>query len=453
MKTYKTIIVLLLLAFIPSINAQFKIDAQYRVRGQLLHGYKVPVSEDVDPAFHIGQRTRLNLKYINKENKFSSLLSIQDVRVWGDENIVNPTGVQGKSYNTIDVYEAWFCWHINEKSKLKIGRQEMKYDDQRHISWRNWWDRGQTYDAILYSRTNKETGWRIDLSASYNSKKADLLWNNYSDGTIYFGNVNPILTQEFIYVKKQVNPKFYVSFTAIAAGYQKEGSVNTVYVTGTEGIHANYNATKKNTDGLFFKGNLFLQHGKNISGKDISAHMITGMLGYRTMNKKLELSGIFEYLSGDDAANTDPDYLDTDHTYNLLYGARHPYYEGYLDWFVVPKSTLNAGLMNMGIKVKYKVTKKDILEFGFSNVRIPNNAKKLIGGNWVQYDSGTVLTNNIDFTYIRKVNSFIKWMNGISYGAPSDEFLQMKGISDSGTNYFAYSMLIVTPKLLDSTNK
>ncbi len=327
---------------------QFQLDAQYRIRGQVLHGYKKPAVKDVDPAIHIGQRTRLNFRF--KNNNISTLLSIQDVRVWGDENIVNPTGVQGKSYNTIDVYEAWIQFKTGDHSHLKIGRQEMKYDDQRHISWRNWWDRGQTYDAILYRFKNKSTGIQLDLSASYNSKKEDLFGNDYSDGTDYFGSINPMQTQSFIYLKKDFD-NFYVSLTGIGAGYQKEGSKNVIYMTYTEGIHLNYNATKKNKDGLFGKFNAFIQNGQNIQGKDISAHMLTGHLGYRTLKKRLELSAGIEILSGNDAYNTDANYQNTDHTYNLLYGARHPYYEGYMDWFVIPKSAFNAGIQTLSFNL------------------------------------------------------------------------------------------------------
>ncbi len=114
-----------------NMNAQFKIDAQYRIRGQALHGYKKPIVEKTQAAFHVGQRTRLNLRFNNK--KMSSLLSFQDVRIWGDENMVNGTGVIGKS-GGMDIYEAWVNFKISPKSNLKIGRQELKYDDQRHIS-------------------------------------------------------------------------------------------------------------------------------------------------------------------------------------------------------------------------------------------------------------------------------------------------------------------------------
>ncbi len=436
--------------FIASMNAQFKIDAQYRVRGQALHGYKKPVAKNTDAAFHIGQRTRLNLRYNNE--KFSSLISFQDVRIWGDENNVNGTGVVGKNYNNTDLYEAWINFKFGNNDNLKIGRQELKYDDQRHISWRNWWDSGMTYDAITYTHDDKASGWRFDISGSYNSKKADLVGNDYSDGTGYFGAVNPILTHNFIYIKKRIG-KLYVSLLGIAAGYQKEGTKNVINITGTEGIHINYNATKKGTDGLFFVGNAFMQNGKNISGKSISANMFTAQLGYRTMKKKLELSGKVEYLSGHDAKNTDADYNKTVHTYNLLYGGRHPYYEGYLDWFVVPKSTLNGGLMNLAFELSYKASKKDILKFGFSNISLATNVKKVKPNNTVvNFDKGA-LANTIDFTYIRKVNKTIKWMNGFSYGMPTDDFNKMKGITDPGKNYFFYTMLIVQPKLFDSSKK
>jgi len=450
MKTKSLLTIIITVGIIISVNAQFQLDGQFRTRLQLLHGYKKPVAENTDPAFHIGQRSRLNFRY--KNSKIKTLLSIQDVRIWGDENIVNATGVKGKSFNTLDVYEAWVEFKTGEKSRLRLGRQEMKYDDQRHISWRNWWDRGQTYDAILYSYLNKASGWQVDLSASYNSKAEDLTGNDYSDGTSYFGNANPILTHNFVYLKKQFSPKTYLSFTGIAAGYQKEGTANVVYMTMTEGVHLNYNMTKKSTDGIFAKGNLFIQNGKNIQGKDISANMITALLGYRTMKKKLEMSLGLERLSGNDGNNTDPDYISTDHTYNLLYGARHPYYEGYLDWFVVPKTYFNAGIQTINFNVMYKVTPKNTLKFSFNNVKNANNIRKVVSGNLIKVDAGNTLANFLDFTYIKSFDKTIKLLTGFSYAIPSDDYTALKNIPNPGKNYFFYTMLIVKPTFF-STNK
>ncbi len=443
MKTKILLSIIAISTFI-SMNAQFEIDGQFRTRAQILHGYKKPVIEKTNAAIHVGQRSRLNLKYQN--NKIKTLFSIQDVRVWGDEDIVNHTGVKGKSYNTIDVYEAWVEFKTGEMSRIRIGRQEMKYDDQRHISWRNWWDRGQTYDAVLYSYLNKKSGWQVDLSGSFNSKSADLSGNDYSDGTEYFGNVNPIITQNFIYIKKSMSPKWYLSLTGIAAGYQKEGTKDIIYVTYTEGLHLNYNMTKKATNGIFAKNNLFLQNGKNIAGKNISANMITAQIGYRAMNKQLELSACLERLSGNNAENTDPEYLKTDHTYNLLYGGRHPYYEGYMDWFVIPKTYFNAGIQNISLNLLYKFNAKNVFKLSYNNVTNVNNIKK----NTLKVSSGSSLAQFIDLTFIKKFDKNIKLHTGFSYAIPSNDFNNLKGITNPGKNYFFYTMLTVKPKFFSS---
>jgi hypothetical protein len=451
MKIKQLILTVILFAVAINMNAQFKIDAQYRLRGQALHGYKKPVKEETDAAFHVGQRTRLNLRY--NHEKYSTLLSIQDVRTWGDADNVNATGVTGKSYNNMDIYEAWVNFKFTN-SNLKLGRQEMKYDDQRHISWRNWWDTGMTYDAATFTYKNKNTGLRFDISASYNSRKQDLLGNNYSDGTDYFGSVNPIQTQNFIYIKKNFDNKMYISLLAITAGYQNEDNPQTLYMTNTEGLHFNYNATKKGKDGIFGVANAFIQNGKNINGTKISANMLTAQLGYRTMGKKLEISAKIERLSGNDAKKyDDADYADVDHTYNLLNGARHPYYEGFLDWFVLPKSSGNSGLMNIGLKLSYKLSKKDILWFDYCNISSSTNKFKEIDETTNRVYYGKSLASTIDFTYIRKINKDIKWMNGFSYGIPSDDFNTMKNITDGGSNYFFYTMVTFTPKFFDSSKK
>ncbi len=460
MKIRQLLLVGVLFIFFIDANAQFKIDAQFRTRGQALHGYKRPIPEETDAAFHVGQRTRLNFSYNTK--KFSSLISIQDIRTWGDANIVVGTGVQGKSYNNLDIYEAWVNYKFNKISNIRIGRQEMKYDDQRHISWRNWWDSGLTYDAVTFTHNNNETGWRWDLSASYNSRDSfrELTGNDYSGVTDYFGIFNPIQTQSFFYLKKNIKNKMYISFTAIATGYQKEGTKNTIYITGTEGLHFNYNTNTINvgspnmkvTDGFFGVANAFIQNGTNIQGKKIEANMITAQFGYRTMEKKLEISAKMERLSGHDAKNTDTDYNNTVHTYNLLYGARHPYYGGFLDWFVLPKSTGNGGLFNLGLSLKYNLTSKDAIWFEYNNISTVKNAKSIVNNNDepVFYYDGN-LANTIDLTYARKVVKNVKWMTGFSYGIPSDGFNKLWGINKGGTNYTFYTMVIFTPKFFDSS--
>ena len=46
---------------------KFKIDAELRVRGNVLNGYKTLPTEATSPNYLIEQRTRLNLSYENKK--------------------------------------------------------------------------------------------------------------------------------------------------------------------------------------------------------------------------------------------------------------------------------------------------------------------------------------------------------------------------------------------------
>ena len=67
-------------------------------------------------------------------------------------------------------------------------------------------------------------------------------------------------------------------------------------------------------------------------------------LGYRMMEKKLEISAGMDMLSGhdsqkasetnDDGTLKDSTYANTNHTFDLLNGGRHLYYGGHLDYFI-----------------------------------------------------------------------------------------------------------------------
>ncbi len=81
---------------------------------------------------------------------------------------------------------------------------------------------------------------------------------------------------------------------------------------------------------------------------------------------------------------------------------------------------------------------------------VGNNVKKTVDGNVISVDKGASLTQTFDFTYVRMFSKTINLMVGVSYATPSDEFNQLKNISNPGTNYFIYTMLTVKPKLFSS---
>ena len=56
-----------------------------------------------------------------------------------------------------------------ENFSLKVGRQEIVYDDQRLLGNLDWLQQARRHDAAILKYANK--GWTVDLGAAYNQNK------------------------------------------------------------------------------------------------------------------------------------------------------------------------------------------------------------------------------------------------------------------------------------------
>jgi len=463
-----TLVTAIALFFTSTIFAQFTMDGSFRTRAMALHGYKMPVIKDAPATFGADQQSRLILNY--KNDKIQTRLTIQDARVWGADDMYNPTGVQQNTYG-LGVYEAWAQVKMGENSQLRVGRQEWKYNYSRLISHRGWWTSGQSYDGLLYMFHKKDAGLFVDFGLSYNNDMkpgSGLYVDAYSQRT---------KTMNFLNVKKAINKKFNVTLNLILSGKQHQGfdaatgkmsHADVLYVKMTEGLIFNYNMGKKGEDGVFGTLSAYYQHGTNANkgggGSAVSAYMMDAQVGFRTMEKKLELSAGVEILSGHDATNTDEDYMKQVHTFDLLNGGRHPYYGGTMDYFVMPAHMKNGGMMDPYFKVNYKLNKKGMLKLGVFLPMLATNVKtkrKDDAGEAILFDKG--LGQNIDLAYIHKFSKEVKIRVGASYFMMSDTFKEMKGMkvsdqinatnNESGQQYFAYIMLTIKPRFFSSEKK
>jgi hypothetical protein len=371
------------------------------------------------------------------------------VRLWGDEDNYSAAAIYGKSENTLDIYEAWVSLNIGEKSQLKIGRQELNYDDSRLISKRDRLQSGMSYDALLYQYKNKDFGLQLDIGLTLNNHTTDLLCNDYY--------TDRAKTFDFLYLKKEFSPKLYMSLSFIGAGYQKIDDNSILYMSATEGLHINYNANKNKQAGLFGKANLFFQNGKNAEGKTIDAQMFTGELGYKTNNKKLSISFGTDYLSGNDNTNSSPNYTNIDHSFNLFYGARFHYYGGNLNYFVLnDKDIKGAGLLNPFLKINYSISKSISTEIKIHQNFLTN---PIVNSNdpTILYDKN--LGTNIDWSFKYKIKNDISLSMGFSYGIPNKTLIMIQnttntnGDFETGNNYYSWIMLSVSPKFLYWENK
>jgi hypothetical protein len=152
-KFYWSLLLVTLLSSLLPLLAQptFSFSGQYMNRAEYRAGYMTLSTPDQKPAFFISQRLRLegNMRYDRVEVK----LNIQDVRTWGStSNItVDKSGL-------LSVHEAWLGLNLNSKVKLQMGRQELKYDEDRIFGNLDWAMQARRHDAAVlmyYDSTNK----------------------------------------------------------------------------------------------------------------------------------------------------------------------------------------------------------------------------------------------------------------------------------------------------------
>jgi hypothetical protein len=458
-------------------KAQLKVSGEFRTRSIVENALKVPAKKNSEDRLSFDQRSRLTFDYVS--SKYTSRFTFQDARIWGSDDMMQKTGTLGNSYS-LGVHEAWVNLTFGDYSALKVGRQEWQYDDMRILSVRNFWTSGLSYDGILYQMENSKKGLTLHLGLSYN--------NNGTPVGIFIDNSSwpseKLKTMNFIYLKKKFSNQLEASVIATFSG-KTDLSNNSVLGTGTHGVNINYNTAKGSPDGLYGHISGYYQHGTDIQRgadgqyRDISAYMINSKLGFRTLNKRLELEAGMELISGRDYSNSDEKYNNTRHSFDLLGSGRIPYYGGYMNHFVIQDSylvgTKGGGYFDPFVKVRYKWDAKNMVEAGAffpylttkvkSHTTIdpvtgkPSGTELGENGNTVYWKGS--LGRYIDLAYIHKVNKEIIFKAGMSYGGVSDlknqmafgyEDVNSKKLYDMADQYFGWVMLIVKPTFFNGQN-
>ncbi len=422
----KIIISLILMGFLPMLAlAQFTVNAELRPRAEIRKGYKqLPDSVSV-PSAIISQRTRIGFTYQNEWLKTS--VTLQDARVWGDENTFNSTGVYGDTAS-IDLYEGWLELSFLKYSSLKIGRQVFDYDDTRLLSTRNWGQTGISYDAILYKYA--KDSWNIDAAISLNNKLDNTFGNNYPSGKMK--------TLNFVRIAKKINADLTVSAIGLASGYTPDSKSETIYMRGSYGVYANYKKSPLNLWTSFY-----YQNGRNSKGIDVNAWN-WNVFGEYSFGK-LGLNAGLTILSGDKTNDSG----DKDQLFDLLYGNRHRYY-GLMDNFNnLPKSTSNGGLLDAFAGVNYQISQKTKISADYHYFALQQNEVKLAGVN-TKLDSQ--LASEIDLHFRTNFSKVVYLEGGYSMMLPTStmEIVQGLGEGKSEFSYWGWLMLTVKPEIFSS---
>ena len=140
-------LLLLLLLLSPClVHAQqdttLSLDVQIRARSEWRDGYKLAVTPGTEANLVTIQRSRLTLN--GEWNRFDFRFGAQDIRTFG--------GPTGQTQGTIGVSEAWWAWNAAGGMRVTVGRQEIKFDDERVVGAVNWSNPGRFLDGIRWDR-------------------------------------------------------------------------------------------------------------------------------------------------------------------------------------------------------------------------------------------------------------------------------------------------------------
>ncbi|GAB3318983.1 hypothetical protein GCM10027299_11140 [Larkinella ripae] len=389
------------------VRAQVSLVGQLRTRTELRDGYGNLAPKNSRPAAFTSQRTRLTVGYKGSRVHFHG--TVQDVRVWGQD----ASTINAADGNRLMVHEAWAdLTLINradstlkfspiERLSLKIGRQELVYDDVRLLGNLDWLQQGRRFDAALLKAQHH--GWALDLGVGFNQNTDafGVVGTGYTPAnapisalstlnvalpipggflpTAGKGGAPVVASAVSTNGQNQQFKAFQMAYltrkfngTKVSALIFKDdfakyridslGSVATGYVYGRRYDVSGLNS--RLTYGLMLTGQreisgsktgqlLWQAFGYGQRGRDRDGLRIRNAYHYGahvTFQKGLlSVTPGYEVLSGTNAAHAKPGETGR---FDPLYGTPHKHW-GYLDYFYVGTGSPVGGLKDAFLKFKY----------------------------------------------------------------------------------------------------
>ena len=396
MRKLTFVITILLLSV--TVKSQFKVDAEYRIRSEFKDGLKTLSDSTKNPAFTTVQRTRLNIGF--KDEKLEVYLSLFDVRVWGETAISKDVPVMG-------VHQAYIQYRFNDNLAVKLGRQELLYDDQRLLGVKNWNNIGAAHDVALLKYKNEKTVGHFGFA--YNNDTDKDFESDYD--VSYFKYLS------FLWIHHKFSDQLDASLMNIFDGNQKEGDYKTIYTRGTSGFFLNYSLSN-----ISVEVNPSIQYGKSAGGGEAFAYFFHVKPAWNASDKLILEAGL-DYFSGSDAF--DPGKKLT--AFSNLYGSGHAFC-GHMDYFTdIQKQTKNGGLNDIYVTANFKVNDKLSFYAALHNFQFTNNVIDSVSAPGLNQKADKQLGTELDLSLKYKFYPKAEVSLGYSTLVPSESMEILKG--------------------------
>lgn len=392
---------------------QFDLSAEFRPRFEYRHGYKTLMPDSEDAATFVSQRTRLNFNYGSE--KLNAFLSFQNVRVWGDVITLSSSDKNG-----IAIHEAWAQAILSPQFSLKIGRQEIVYDDERMFGNVNWAQQARSHDAFIASYTPNANN-RLDFGLALNENAETLFDTNYT--------VNNYKAFQYLWYHIDLID-IGLSFLILNNGLTfDDNSEQKVDYNQTIGSRFTYDNSKFKAD-----ASLYFQTGK-IADTGLSAYNLATNINYKFSGIVSAGLGI-EYLSGTDMNSTSNKLK----SFTPWFGTNHKF-NGWMDYFYVGNHSNSVGLIDINANFKYEKDKF----FVIVAPHIFSSAANVVDGFNEKMSNN--LGTEIDLVFGYKIENNIKLQVGYSQMFATETMEVLKGGNKNNSNNWAWAMFVFKPKL------
>jgi hypothetical protein len=395
--------------------AQFNLSAEYRPRFEFRDSYKLlPPVLGQTPAFMVSQRTRLNVGF--KWSIINTYLSLQDVRIWGDE-------AMKKDVAGLGLYQGWAEIKVCDSFFVKAGRQEFVYDNERLLSNTNWQQKGLTHDALLLKYNHQ--GLFVDLGAAYNQSRDTTNSTDYNSALANYKSLS------FLWLKYNIKKHFAVQAAFLADGYQKKNTTNTMYMRATTGAVFSY---KSKWVDSYARG--FYQWGQDETGAHINAYYANVDVTAKPL-KWLTLIAGCEYMSGNDLSDT---LTKNNNAFSTLYSSGHKF-NGNIDFFTKPTDTKNTGLVDIYLNFIFTIKKQYQIRADFHYFSTQNHY------TFSKVVQDAYLGSEADISAKIPIIKDVDVQVGYSALVGSPTLIKMQGNNKKNFSHWAFVMLTIKPTI------
>lgn len=407
--------------------AQFNIGGQMVIRSEFRNGYGKLINEKEDPAGFIAHRARIQASYqIDRLNFF---MSVQDVRTWGS------TPTSNISDGFLSVHEAFAEISFGENWRLKLGRQELNYDNSRFLGNLDWALQARSHDFALMKYEKGTAKFHFGGGLGQDSQKLS--------GNIHTTPNQFKAAQLIRYENKLGKLNYSLLFWNDGRQFTIKDEFGVITDQGirymqTLGIPTlNYSFNKTILSGYFYS-----QFGKDVSGKSISGTnysvQVTQVFSTNSeKGSKYRTTLGFESLSG-----TATNETTKNNSYAPLYGTNH-IFNGLMDLFFVGNHFNSVGLRNIYLRTRYDFNPTLWLQADYHHF---SSAATILSEGSTGSELSKGFGSEIDFNLGKVISESVSIQLGYSQYFATDTFKKIQNNGNlKGTQNWAYIMFVLRP--------